>query len=121
MAKKPNFSVEGMDILGLETAEAKPKPEKTPVAAKKPAAKRAAPAREAAPKKAEAPEVVQPAPVGGLSAKLVLPAKRETKSMTKTFKIKPSIAEAAAAKAAEMGTSVNDVVNQLLKLWVDEG
>ncbi len=57
---------------------------------------------------------------GSISSQLVLPEKKEIKSVTKTFKIKPSIAEGAARKAAELGTSVNDVVNQLLQIWIEE-
>jgi len=114
MAKKIDFSVQGMDILGLDKMNAKEqKPEATSTTAsekKEPQSKQSL----------EHKEQISPPYESTISARLIIPQKKETKSSNKMFRLKPSIAMKATLKADKLGISLNEVVNQLLLLWSNE-
>lgn len=112
MARKPNFSIQGMDILGLNEEE-------EPI--EKEAVQKAVTKKEVTPEvSVDKKEKREKKAVDTISSRLVLPEKKEIKSVGKFFKLKPSIAAAATKKASRIGISVNDVVNQLLKMWSEE-
>jgi len=123
MKKKPSFStVIGDDILGLndiaDNVQKKYKEMPSDITSDAKETSRQIRADEAMPEVDH--KNMERSAAGDLNKLLVLRNKSETKSTKKTFRLKPSISEHAAKKAESMGISLNDVVNQLLLIWIDE-